>query len=166
MMADLVDWAAKLLPAVAILAAIFAAKAQLKAAKRASDATTAKNYYRKMLHIFLQNADILYAGIDAESFQLLKQDNTRYRRYRMLFTNMAFACQEMYLAFDMRKEEHWAHAIRAFISLFKYHILSEKDFPPFIQAGLDPKFLEFMKKVVAQYEHPASAMKLDRQVPS
>lgn len=69
---DAFDWIVRLLPAAGIVAGGFAAWTQLKAARRATATTIAKNYYRKMLDQFLRNSDVLYAGTDPESFQLLK----------------------------------------------------------------------------------------------
>ena len=66
---DAFDWIARLLPAAGIIAGGFGAWTQLKAARRATATTIAKNYYRKMLDQFLRNSDVLYAGTDLESFK-------------------------------------------------------------------------------------------------
>jgi hypothetical protein len=150
------DWLAKLLPAAAIIAAMFVARLQLRAARRATAITIAKNHYRKMLGIFQKNTDILYSGTSPEAFAALKKDREKYLRYRMLFTNMSFACQEIFFAIDTKKEAHWAYTLRAFITLFREFINSPEDVMPYIQATLHPKFLEFMMTTASEHKHPTA----------
>jgi hypothetical protein len=151
------DWIAKLLPAAAIIVAVFVARMQLRAARRATAMTIAKNHYRKMLAIFQENTDILYSGTSAESLEALKKERDKYLRYRMLFTNMSFACQELFLVVDIEKDKHWANTLRIFSALFGGFINSD-EFSPTMQATLHPKFLAFMKEAAGGLEHPAATI--------
>jgi len=49
-----------------------------------------------------------------------------------LFAIMSFAMQELYLSVDLKREKNREQMIRVFASLFKYFILSEVDFPPYM----------------------------------
>jgi hypothetical protein len=157
------DWIAKLLPAAAIIVAVFVARMQLRAARRATAISIAKNHYRKMLGIFQKNTDILYSGTTPEGFAALKKNRTHYLRYRMLFTNMSFACQEIFFAINIEKEKHWASTLRAFISIFREFINSGEDFHPLIQSNLHPKYLEFMKATAREQRHPTVSLSFPPQ---
>jgi hypothetical protein len=148
------DWIAKLLPAVAIIVAVLVARMQLRAARRATATTIAKNYYRKMLGIFQQNTDILYSGTTPEALTSLMKDREKYLRYRMLFTNMSFACQEIFLVVDIEKDKHWANTLRVFSTLFGGFINSG-EFSEAMQGTLHPRFLTFMKQAASSAHHPA-----------
>jgi hypothetical protein len=130
---EIIDFLLKLAPAASIVGGILAARVQLKNNRQINAETIAKNHYREMLDAFLKNTDILLLGSNAAAFAELKKDIPRYRRYRMLFTLMAFAMQELYLAMDLKREKNWEHMIRVFISLFKHFILSPEDYTPYMQ---------------------------------
>jgi hypothetical protein len=150
------DWVTKLLPAIAILVAVLVARMQLRAARRATAITIAKTHYRKMLNQLLENTDVLYRGATPEGFAELKADKAAYLRYRMLSTNMSFACQEMFLAIDIEKEKHWGNALRAFTSLFREFLISDADLNPFMWSTLHPRFVEFMRKTALEQSHPVT----------
>jgi hypothetical protein len=150
------DWATKLLPAIAIIVVVLVARTQLRAARRATAITIAKTHFRKMLVLFLENTDILYGGTTPERFAELKADTSAYLRYRMLSTNMTFACQEMFLAIDIEKEKHWGNALRALISLFREFLNSSEDLNPFMWSTLHPRFVEFMQKTALEQSHPVA----------
>jgi hypothetical protein len=150
------DWAAKLLPAIAIFVAVLVARMQLRAARRATAITIAKTHYRKFLNQMLENTDILYRGATPEGFAELKTDRTAYLRYRMLSTNMSFACQEMFLAIDIEKEKHWGKALRAFVYLFREFLNSSEDLNPFMWSTLHPRFVEFVRKTALEQSHPVA----------
>jgi hypothetical protein len=156
--AEIVDFLLKLAPAASIVGGILAARVQLKNNRQINATTIAKNHYREMLEAFLKNTDILSLGSNAASFAELKTDIPRYRRYRMLFTVMSFAMQELYLAMDLKHEKNWEQMIRVFISLFKCFILSPEDFTPYMQQTLESKFLSFMIDTAQNYEHPVAQM--------
>jgi hypothetical protein len=151
--AEIMDYLIKLAPAASIVGGIFAARAQLRNNRRINAETIAKNHYREMLDAFLKNADILYLGSNPAAFAELKKDIPRYRRYRMLYTLMAFASQEMYLAIDLKHEKNWEHTIRVFISLFRHFILSSEDYTPYQQKALTPSFLAFQMDTARNFEH-------------
>jgi hypothetical protein len=157
------DWATKLLPAAAIIVAVLVARMQLRAARRATATTIAKTHYRKMLSLFQKNTDVLYRGTTPERFAKLKKETELYMRYRMLFTNMSFACQEMYFAIDTEKEKHWGNALRAFVSLFREFINCNDDATPFLQSTLHPKFMEFMRATALEYRHPTASLSASPQ---
>jgi hypothetical protein len=90
---ETIEFLLKLAPAASIFWGIFAARVQLRNNRQINAETIAKNHYREMLDSFLENADILFLGTNPTSFTELKKDIPRYRRYRMLFTLMAFAMQ-------------------------------------------------------------------------
>jgi hypothetical protein len=150
------DWVTKLLPAIAIIVALLIARMQLRAARRATAITIAKTHYRKMLSLFQENTDILYQGTTPEGFAKLKAEPGPYLRYRMLSTNMSFACQEIFLVIDIEEEEHWGNAIRAFIYLFREFINSSEDLNPFMWSTLHPRFVEFMRKTALEQRHPVT----------
>lgn len=150
------DWAARFLPAIAIIAAVIIARMQLRAARRATAITIAKNHYRKMLSLIQANTDVVYRGTTPEGFARLKADTPAYLRYRMLSTIMSFACQEMYLAIDIEKEPHWGNALRAFIYLFREFLNSDEDLNAFMWSTLHPKFVEFMRKTARERSHPVT----------
>jgi len=116
----------------------------------------------KCSKIFLQNTDILLLGANEQSFAKLKTDVPRYRRYRMLFAIMSFATQELYLSVDLKREKNWEQMIRVFASLFKYFILSEADFPPYMQQSRDPRFLKFLLQTARDHEHPVAQMEVSQ----
>ena len=150
------DWATKLLPAIAILVAVLVARMQFRAARRATAITIAKTHYRKMLNQMLENTDILYRGTTPEGFAKLKTDCAAYLRYRMLSTNMSFACQEMFLAVVIEKEKHSGNALRAFVYLFREFLNSSEDLNPFMWSTLHPRFVEFMRKTALEQSHPVA----------
>ena len=156
------DFLVKLAPAASIVAAILAARITYKNNRKLNAETIAKNHYRQMLEIFLQNSDILLLGANAKAFEELKLDIPRYRRYRMLFAIMSFAMQELYLSVDLKREKNWEHMIRVFASLFKYFILSEADFPPYMQQSRDPRFLKFLLQTARDHEHPVAGMNVSQ----
>jgi hypothetical protein len=137
-MTDYFDYAVRLLPGLAILGGLLGARLQVLENRRVAANTIAKNHYREFLELLLKNADIAYAGVNDESFSLLRKDPAKYRRYRMLFTNMVFAMQEIYLAMDMEKNQHWKQTVINFVALFRCLIISDETFPPSLRAGLDP----------------------------
>jgi hypothetical protein len=100
--------------------------------------------------------DILYRGTTPDGFAKLKADTASYLRYRMLSTNMTFACQEMFLAIDIEKEKHWGNALRAFIYLFREFLNSHEDLNPFMWSTLHPRFVEFMRKTALEQSHPVA----------
>jgi len=150
---EMIDYLIKLAPAASIVGGIFAARAQLRNNRRINAETIAKNHYREMLDAFSKNSDIVYMGSNAASFAELKKDIPRYRRYRLLFTLMVFAMQEMYLAMDLKREKNWEHTIRVFISLFKHFILSPEDYTPYQHRALTPIFLAFLMDTARNFEH-------------
>ncbi len=150
---EIIEFFLKLAPAASIVGGIFAARAQLRNNRQINAETIAKNHYREMLGAFLKNTDILFLGTNSTSFTELKKDIPRYRRYRMLFTLMVFAMQELYQAMDLRRENNWEHTIRVFISLFKHFILSPEDYTPYQQKVLTPGFLAFMMDTAQNFEH-------------
>jgi hypothetical protein len=154
MISNLLDTFIKILPGLAILGGLIGAKIQLNANKRQTQITIAKNHYREMLELFLKNSDVLYRGAKDDDFSALVKDTPNYRRYRMLFTNMVFALQEIYFALDIEKDMHWKYTIANFISLFRCLIISDEAFPPSVRATLDPKFLKFIVQVASSQEHP------------
>jgi len=161
---QILDFFLKLAPAASIVGAILAARVQLRNTRQINAETIAKNHYREMLEAFLKNTDILSLGSNQTAFAELKKDIPRYRRYRMLFTIMAFAMQELYLAMDLKHEKNWEHMIRVFISLFKYFILSEEDFSPYMQGTLKPKFLAFMMDTARHFEHSIATMSASQYI--
>jgi hypothetical protein len=150
---EFIDYLIKLAPAASIIGGIFAARAQLRNNRQINAETIAKDHYREMLDAFLKNTDVLWLGTNQASFVELKKDIPRYRRYRLLFTLMAFAMQEMYLAMDLKREKSWEHMIRVFISLFKHFILSPEDYTAYQQRTLTPNFLAFMMDTARNFEH-------------
>jgi hypothetical protein len=151
--AEIIDYLIKLAPAASIIGGIFAARAQLRNNRRINAETIAKNHYREMLDAFLKNADIVYLGTNPVAIAELKKDIPRYRRYRLLFTLMVFAMQEIYLTMDLKREKNWEHVIRVFISLFKHFILSPEDFTPYQQPSLTPRFLAFLMDTARSFDH-------------
>jgi hypothetical protein len=156
-MTDYFDYAVRLLPGLAILGGLLGARLQVLENRRVAANTIAKNYYREFLELLLKNADIAYAGVNDESFSLLRKDPAKYRRYRMLFTNMVFAMQEIYLAMDMEKNQHWKQTVINFVALFRCLIISDETFPPSLRAGLDPVFVAFMMETASKQEHAMAA---------
>ena len=150
---EIIDFLLKLAPAASIVGGIFAARVQLRNNRRINAETIAKNHYREMLELFLKNTDIVYLGSNPTSFSELKKDILRFRRYRMLFTVMVFAMQELYLAMDLKREKSWEHMIRLFSSLFRQFILSPEDFTPYMQQALKPSFIAFMIDSARNFEH-------------
>ena len=150
---EIIDFLLKLAPAASIVGGIFAARVQLRNHRQINAETIAKNHYREMLELFLKNADIVYLGSNPTSYSELKKDIPRFRRYRMLFTLMVFAMQELYLAMDMKREKNWEHMIRMFNTLFKQFILSPEDFTPYMQQALKPDYLAFMIESAQNFEH-------------
>jgi hypothetical protein len=75
----------------------------------------------------------------------------------MLFTNMVFAMQEIYLAMDMEKNQHWKQTVINFVALFRCLIISDETFPPSLRAGLDPVFVAFMMETASKQEHAMAA---------
>jgi hypothetical protein len=153
---EIVDFLIKLAPAASIVGGILAARVQLRNNRQINAELIAKNHYREMLDAFLKNPDLIYLGSNPTSFAELKKDIPRYRRYRMLFSLMAFAMQELYLAMDLKREKNWEHMIRVFVSLFKHFILSPEDFTPYLQQALKPAFLAFVSDTARNYEHSAA----------
>lgn len=150
---EIIEFFVKLAPAASIVGGIFAARVQLRNNRQMNAETIPKNHYREMLDAFLKNTDILFLGTNPTSFTELKKDIPRYRRYRMLFTLTVFAMQELYLAMDLRREKHWEHTIRVFISLFKHFILSPEDCTPYQQKALTPGFVAFMMDTAQNFDH-------------
>ena len=150
---EIVEFFLKLAPAASIVGGIFAARVQLRNNRQINAETIAKNHYREMLDAFLKNTDILFFGTNPTSFAELKKDIPRYRRYRMLFTLMVFAMQELYFAMDLKREKNWEQTIRVFISLFKYFILSPEDYTPSQQKALTPEFVAFMMDTARNVDH-------------
>jgi hypothetical protein len=167
---EIIEFLLKLAPAASIVGGIFAARVQLRNNRQINAETIAKNHYREMLELFLKNTDIVYLGSNTTSFSELKKDIPRYRRYRMLFTLMVFAMQELYLAMDLKHEKNWEHMIRMFNSLFRHFILSPEDFTPYMQQALKPNFLAFMIDSAQNFEHSvahtSAAQYLKPDVPS
>ncbi len=157
---DYFDVVAKLLPGTVFIAVLIAARLQILAASRATATTIAKNHYRKMLGLFLKHSEILYRGATNEALASLQQDPPNYRKYRMLFTNMAFATQELYFAIDLEKQPHWNRTIANFIALFRGFINRDEAFSPPIRATLHPDFLRFMLDVASKQEHPSAQTNL------
>jgi len=156
-MIDYFDYAVRLLPGLAIVGGLVGARLQILENRRVAANTIAKNHYREFLELLLANADIAYAGVTDESFSLLRKDLPKYRRYRMLFTNMVFAMQEIYLAMDMEKNQHWKQTVINFVALFRCLIISDETFPPSLRAGLDPGFVAFMMETASKQEHAMAA---------
>jgi|EndMetStandDraft_8_1072994.scaffolds.fasta_scaffold12625_3 hypothetical protein len=127
---DYFDLLVRLLPGGVFIAVLIAARLQILAARRATATTIAKNHYRKMLALFLEHSEIVYRGATGEALTSLQEDPPSYRKYRMLFTNMAFAMQELYFSIDLEKQPHWERIIANFIALFRGFINSEKAFAP------------------------------------
>jgi len=150
---EIIDYLIKLAPAASIIGGIFAARAQLRNNRRINAETIAKNHYREMLEVFSKNTDIVYLGLNAASFAELKKDIPRYRRYRLLFTVMVFALQEIYPAMDLKHEKNWEHTIRVSASLFKHFMLSPEDYTPYQQKALTPSFLAFLMDTAKNFEH-------------
>jgi hypothetical protein len=148
------DYFVRLLPALAVIGGLIGARMQLAENRRQNSIAIAKNYYREMLELFQNNTDILYAGINEEAMSRLEEDLANYRRYRLLFTNMIFALQEVYLALDIDHNEHWRNTVSNFVLLFKYFIISEVRFTAGMRATLDDRFLAYVMAVVAKAEHP------------
>jgi hypothetical protein len=71
-MTDYFDYAVRLLPGLAILGGLLGARLQVLENRRVAANTIAKNYYREFLELLLKNADIAYAGVNDESFSLLR----------------------------------------------------------------------------------------------
>lgn len=159
---ELVDLLAKLAPAATIVAAIIAAKTQFRNARRLNQETVAKNHYRELLQIFIDNSDVTPRGSTPERLDELRRDLVEYGRYSWIFTATCFAMQEMYLAIDLKKDANWGNMIRTFISIFRNYILSERDFPPFMQQTLDPGFLEYVMETARNYQHPKYQLSLDQ----
>jgi hypothetical protein len=159
-----IDFLLKLAPAASIIAAIIAARITFRNNRRLNAETIAKNHYREMLELFLKNSDVLYLGANRDSYSRLKADLQAYRRYRMLFTVMCFAMQELYLAMDLKHEKNWEQMIRVFILFFKWLIISETDYPPFLHGTLDRQFLTFMFATAREYEPPWASMDVSRNV--
>jgi hydroxymethylpyrimidine pyrophosphatase-like HAD family hydrolase len=152
-MIDYFDYAVRLLPGLAIVGGLVGARLQILENRRVAANTIAKNHYREFLELLLKNADIAYGGVNDESFSLLRKDPAKYRRYRMLFTNMVFAMQEMYFAMDIENNEHWKRTVINFITLFKCLIISDEEFPPSLRAGLHPAFVGFMMETASKQGH-------------
>jgi len=158
----IIDAILRLLPALAIVGGIFIARMQIAAARRATAITIAKNHYRKILGLLLKHSDIVYRGATEEALALLQEDTPNYRKYRWLFTNMAFAMQELYFSIDLKKQPHWEKTIANFIALFRAFINSETTFSPAIRTTLDPAFLKYMLDVASKQEHPSAHTKLTK----
>jgi hypothetical protein len=154
--AVIVDYLLKLAPAASIVGGIFAARVQLRNNRQINNETIAKNHYREMLDAFLKNTDILFLGSNEKAFAQLKTDVACLHRYRLLFTLMVFAMQELYFAMDLKLEKNWEHTIRVFISLFKHFILSPEEFTTPMQQALKPSFLAFLLDTARHVEHSAA----------
>lgn len=89
-----------------------------------------------------QPTDSFDRGATAEALASLQEDIPNYRKYTMLFTNMAFAMQELYFAIDLKQQPHWERTIANFIALFRGFINGEKAFAPAIRATLHSDFLK------------------------
>jgi hypothetical protein len=154
--AEIIDLLVKLSPAASIVGGLLAARHQLRNARRLNQETIAKNHYREMLEVFLKNTDILYLGTREDSYKELKAQVPKYRRYRMLFTIMGFAMQELYLSIDRKEDSNWLHMCRMFVSMFRHFILCEEDFTPFMQKSLNPDFLTFCFDTARNFVHSAA----------
>ena len=157
---EIIDYLIKLAPAASIVGAILAARVQLRNNRQINAEVIAKNHYREMLDAFLKNTDVFFLGSNPTAFAELKNDIPRYRRYRLLFTLMSFAMQELYLAMDLKREKHWEHMIRVFVSIFKHFILSPEDFTPYMQQALKPAFIAFVFDTARNYEHSVALTKV------
>jgi hypothetical protein len=150
--AEIIDYLVKLAPAASIVGGILAARVQFRNNRRINAETIAKNHYREMMDAFLKNTDVLYLGLNAASFEELKKDIPRYRRYRMLFV-LIFAMQELYTTMDLKREKNWEQTIRVYVSLFKYFILSPDDYTTYQQKSLIPSFNAFLMDTARNVEH-------------
>ena len=157
---EIVDVLIKLAPAVSIVGGIFAARITFRNNRQLNSETIAKNHYREALEQLLRNTDIAYRGVTAEGFAELKRDAPAYRRYRMLSTMVSFALQELYLAMDLRQDRHWEQTVRVFLSMFRHYLLSDTDFPDYLQRCLDPRFRAFVMDAAKNFEHVTAKMSI------
>ncbi len=162
MILTLIDILAKFLPVIAVLVAIIVAKAQLKAARRATAVTIAKNHYRQTMELFTKNSDILFLGVKQEPYERLVQNIDMMRRYRWLFSLTLFSLQELYDVFvaEDQKEKHWARTIIIVASLFRCHLLSTENFPEYIRSAYKPEFLRYVLDGMKENEHPSAKIAL------
>ena len=157
-----IDIISKLFPVLAILAAIGVARVQMKAARRATAMTIAKNHYRESLELFIKNSDIIFLGTKDDSYRQLVANVPLMRRYRWLFVTAMFSLQELYNVFVIgeQKDPYWARTIVVIGSLFRCHLMSKEHFPDYIRSGYNPGFLRFVLEGVQQNVHPAAATAL------
>lgn len=150
---EIVEVLIKLAPAATIVGAIIAARLQFKNARKLNQEVIAKNHYREMIILFMQNADIYFRGLTDDGLTELKKDPAAYRKYRLLFNSMSFVLQELYLSIDPIKERHWANVCSAYLLMFKPFAASSDDTPDYMWKCLDPRFAAFFKRVIAQEDH-------------
>ena len=160
------DLIAKLLPAGAILSAVFVARAQMGAVRRASAVTIAKNHYREALELFIKNSDIIFLGTKEESYLQLTENVPLMRRYRWLANTALFALQELYNVFVVgdQKDPYWGRTIIIIASVFRCHLLSQEHFPDYIRSGYNPAFLKYVVDGVQSNVHPVASSALSALV--
>ena len=161
------DVLAKLLPAGAIIGAVFGGRAQIRAARRANAVTIAKNHYREALDLFIKNSDIIYLGAKEDTYRELTANVPLMRRYRWLFVTAIFSLQELYNVFAVgeQKDPYWGRTIIVIGSVFRCHLLSQEHFPEYIRSGYNPAFLSYLVEGVQSNVHPAAASALSDLVP-
>lgn len=155
---EFLDYLIRLLPGGTIVAAIIVARSQLRAARRATAITIAKNYYRELITICLYNADVTYRGATPEGLAALKREPANYRRYRWLVTQALFALQEIYFAIP--GDPYWRRTICVVSSSFKAFILSPDEIPERQRAGWHPEFMAFVMTSLKEFDHPVVTLRV------
>lgn len=159
-----IEMLSRLLPAGAIIAAVVVGRAQLRAGRRATALTIAKNHYRATLELYVNNSDIVYLGASEEGYQDLLENVELMRRYRWLATITLFSLQELYFVYVVgdSKDKNWAHVIYIVSSIFKHHFLSERSFPAYLRSAYDPAFMDYIYAGLSRNDHPSSKEALSR----
>ena len=146
------DYFVRLLPGIGIIAAVFVARTQINAARRATMLTIAKSHYREFLYTCIRNADVAHMGATPDGLAALKANPEQYRRYRWLVTQAMFALQEIYFAYP--DDKHWRRTIVILASAFRAFLLSEVDIPPRQREGWNTSFMAFILRELINFEHP------------
>lgn len=150
------DLFAKLLPGASIIAAILLARRQLQAARRATAVTIAKTHYREFITLAMINSDITVRGATPEALEELKNDPSKYRRYRWLATQALFALQEIYFAIP--EDKYWRRTIVVIASNFRAFILSPIELPPRQREGWHTEFMDYVTTSLVNFTHPVVSL--------
>ena len=104
------------------------------------------------------NTDIIYAGITSEAYEQARKNPDVVRRFGWLVTTVLFSLQELHNVFvaGPRKDPHWGRTIIIVASAFRGYLLADEYFSPYVRAGYNPAFIDYVRHGLAASQHPAS----------